>query len=1189
MEATPLGTTTLSLTSFGTSGYSSGLSPPSSSISTDKEVSGASDTSDTSFGANDESSSSAMGSRSLDLSISTSTSGRSSTSTNGNTTAETEDIEVLQTTEDLQHKLESNRSKRFEYLLKQTEIYGHFMKTAYEEAQVFENSEASQSNSNTATGDSESLAAVPGAAKPGRSRGRKKFVPAKLTDMHTSGTKTGTQTKNYVTHFDNTPSFIQWGSMRDYQVRGLNWLVSLYERGISGILADEMGLGKTVQTISLLGYLKHHRRIDGPHLVIAPKSTLPNWMNEISRWCPTLKAICLIGGKEERPAFIKNTFLPRRWNVCVTSYEMARIEKSTLAKVNYHYIVIDEAQKIKNENSLLAVCVRQFKSTARLLLTGTPLQNNLHELWALLNFLLPDVFYSSEDFDSWFNENNCLNNQTLIERLHAVLRPFLLRRIKSDVEKSLPPKNEMRLYVQLTPMQKEWYRKILLNDIDLINDSTGRVTKMRINNVLMQIRKVCNHPYLFEGAEPKPFTTDSHIVTNSGKMIILDKLLMKLKALKSRVLIFSQMTRLMDILEDYFIWRGFEYCRLDGNTSYDIRQEDIDEFNAPNSTKFIYLLSTRAGGLGINLASANIVILFDSDWNPQVDLQAMDRAHRIGQTKEVKVFRFVCQDTAEEKIIERAAAKLHLDKMVIQQGRLVASSAKGPSNTQMLSVVRFGAEKILKSGTDSGISDADIDTVLAQSKLRSEEFDRQLGQLSEDNLKQLTVEQVEFNWQKGTAEKHVDTFDFEGMDYRELRKRSIKTGMNNDLDGIVIGKRRKDINMSLLEFESPDEDEVNESDDPTVTMSLHGQNANPHKAEIAKVPIKKPHSPKDFQFCSPYIWELYWRQVDDYYKRFPNLVPFVSSALSGNDQEQLKQSEMLRLKNCERLNGAESREMSMCKDDSYSTWKQKDFNQFIDAVAKHGTDDLEQVAQALKKKRMEEVVAYSQVFWMKCHELFNFEDVMKKLNKQELVRERRAAQQDILTRKFGGPGATFDTKLVYEPSHWVGKRFTPEDDVKLLRCLMNIGLATPDVFEVARIKLLLADGDESCPFLRTRSRDELLARFNLLMYMIQKEFNTEVYSGAATAKMEINALSPHSDLKMKIDDIPKPIKGSTDPDALSHKLELEPAAFSAVLTSLPATVEKSDNITGTPKMNKKRKRTENSIEDSPLPSKSNRL
>lgn len=212
--------------------------------------------------------------------------------------------------------------------------------------------------------------------------------------------------------------------MRDYQVRGLNWMISLYEKGLSGILADEMGLGKTVQTISLLGYLKHCRGINGPHLIIAPKSTLPNWMNELERWCPTLKSICLIGSKDERvnylnypfsffhclvslhsyfiflfafqPSLIKNTFLPKRWNVCVTSYEMARIEKSTLAKVNFHYIVIDEAQKIKNENSLLSTCVRQFNSAVRLLLTGTPLQNNLHELWALLNFLLPDVFSSSE-------------------------------------------------------------------------------------------------------------------------------------------------------------------------------------------------------------------------------------------------------------------------------------------------------------------------------------------------------------------------------------------------------------------------------------------------------------------------------------------------------------------------------------------------------------------------------------------------------------------------------------------------------------------------------------------------------------------------------------------------------------------------------------------------------------------------
>merc|ERR1712223_386463 len=295
--------------------------------------------------------------------------------------------------------------------------------------------------------------------------------------------------------------------------------------------------------------------------------------------------------------------------------------------------------------SKLSVVIREIKTSNRLLLTGTPLQNNLHELWALLNFLLPEVFSSSEDFDEWFNTNSCLGDNSMVARLHAVLKPFLLRRLKSDVEKSLLPKKEVKIFFGLTKMQREWYTKILMKDIDIVNGA-GRVEKMRLQNILMQLRKCCNHPYLFDGAEPgPPYTTDEHLFQNAGKFIVLDKLLPKLQEQGSRVLIFTQMTRILDILEDYCWFRNHSYCRIDGNTAHESRTEQIDEYNAEDSQKFIFMLSTRAGGLGINLYTADIVILFDSDWNPQMDLQAMDRAHRIGQKKQVKVYRLVTANT----------------------------------------------------------------------------------------------------------------------------------------------------------------------------------------------------------------------------------------------------------------------------------------------------------------------------------------------------------------------------------------------------------------------------------------------------------------------------------------------------------------------------------------------------------------
>ncbi|CAF2685735.1 unnamed protein product [Rotaria sp. Silwood2] len=372
-----------------------------------------------------------------------------------------------------------------------------------------------------------------------------------------------------------------------------------------------------------------------PHLVISPKSTLRNWMNELRRWVPSLNSVCLIGSQDERSRIIQEEIEPGGWDVVVTSYEIVLRESTILKKYNWCYVIIDEAHRIKNEQSKLSKMVRLLKSRNRLLITGTPLQNNLHELWALLNFLLPDVFDSADDFNAWFDTQKCLaDDKDLVTRLHGILKPFLLRRLKSDVEKKLPPKIETKLYVGLAPLQRQWYTKILMKDIDILNSASGKLDKIRLLNILMQLRKCANHPYIFDGAEPgPPYTTDKHLVDNCGKMIILDKLLIKLKEQGSRILIFSQMTRMLDILEDYCIWRNFEYCRLDGQTSHEDRQASIDAYNSPNSTKFVFMLSTRAGGLGINLATADVVVLYDSDWNPQVDLQATDRAHRIGQTK----------------------------------------------------------------------------------------------------------------------------------------------------------------------------------------------------------------------------------------------------------------------------------------------------------------------------------------------------------------------------------------------------------------------------------------------------------------------------------------------------------------------------------------------------------------------------
>jgi SWI/SNF-related matrix-associated actin-dependent regulator of chromatin subfamily A member 5 len=595
----------------------------------------------------------------------------------------------------------NNKGKgRIKYLLQQTELFAHFAKSDPSPSQ-----------------------------KKGKGRGRHS---SKLTeeeeDEECLKEEEGGIVGSGGTRLLTQPACIQ-GKLRDYQLAGLNWLIRLYENGINGILADEMGLGKTLQTISLLAYLHEYRGINGPHMVVAPKSTLGNWMNEIRRFCPVLRAVKFLGNPEERRHIREELLVAGKFDICVTSFEMAIKEKTTLRRFSWRYIIIDEAHRIKNENSLLSKTMRLFSTNYRLLITGTPLQNNLHELWALLNFLLPEVFSSAETFDEWFQISGENDQQEVVQQLHKVLRPFLLRRLKSDVEKGLPPKKETILKVGMSQMQKQYYKALLQKDLEVVN---GGGERKRLLNIAMQLRKCCNHPYLFQGAEPgPPYTTGDHLVTNAGKMVLLDKLLPKLKDRDSRVLIFSQMTRLLDILEDYLMYRGYQYCRIDGNTGGDERDASIEAYNKPGSEKFVFLLSTRAGGLGINLATADVVILYDSDWNPQVDLQAQDRAHRIGQKKEVQVFRFCTENAIEAKVIERAYKKLALDALVIQQGRL--AEQKTVNKDELLQMVRYGAEMVFSS-KDSTITDEDIDRIIAKGEEATAELDAKMKKFTEDAI-----------------------------------------------------------------------------------------------------------------------------------------------------------------------------------------------------------------------------------------------------------------------------------------------------------------------------------------------------------------------------------------------------------------------------------------------------------------------
>ncbi|GJJ71755.1 chromatin-remodeling ATPase INO80 [Entomortierella parvispora] len=750
--------------------------------------------------------------------------------------------------------------------------------------------------------------------------------------------------------------------LKGYQIKGLNWLANLYEQGINGILADEMGLGKTVQSISLMAHLAESQNIWGPFLVIAPASTLHNWQQEFTKFTPDLKALPYWGNMKDRKT------LRKFWNkkqvyskdapfhVLITSYQLVVSDEKYFQRVKWQYMVLDEAQAIKSSSSARWKTLLGFNCRNRLLLTGTPIQNSMQELWALLHFIMPSLFDSHEEFSEWFSkdieshaENKGTLNEHQLKRLHMILKPFMLRRIKKNVQNELGDKIELEVSCELTARQRALYRGLkqkisiseLLEKASSLNDNDSVDSLM---NLVMQFRKVCNHPELFERADVVSplalcafsqtpsiaregddlfvaYTTRSHItysvpkrvyreggflsvpssqsragsdtkyldqllniwtpdhiaqsmyeeqgafsflrfadyspsqaskvfkghlmerfaqhlemaetrsrrgyglhddglhndsdsssnpgstyakfvitetrdpfsignqsllgytqqlghalekselgeylpmmepayrpkavappiemvcsdrsflvdqqeqlfdsrmrqmllgvpsfrteassdpenapmmdlwrvnggrgllgepslssmgystievpqmkqlVMDSGKLAVLDKLLVELKAGGHRVLVYFQMTKMIDLMEEYLTYRQYKYLRLDGSSKISDRRDMVTDWQTRPEI-FIFLLSTRAGGLGINLTAADTVIFYDSDWNPTVDQQAMDRAHRLGQTRQVTVYRLITRGTIEERILQRAKQKDEIQKVVISGGEFKQS------------------------------------------------------------------------------------------------------------------------------------------------------------------------------------------------------------------------------------------------------------------------------------------------------------------------------------------------------------------------------------------------------------------------------------------------------------------------------------------------------------------------------------
>jgi len=573
--------------------------------------------------------------------------------------------------------------------------------------------------------------------------------------------------------------------LKDHQLKGLNWLVNLYNQGINGILADDMGLGKTIQSISLLSHLYENEDVHGPFLIITPSSTLHNWATELERFVPSFKVLNYWGSVQERREMRK---VLKKHNVVITSYQIAVSDESIISKIKWQYMILDEAQAIKSINSQRWKILLRFKSRSRLLLTGTPIQNNMQELWSLLHFIMPTLFDSLSEFSEWFSkdiENKDTVEDEQIGKLHTILKPFMLRRNKNDIKDEIGGKEIITLPCEMSNRQRILYDEILTSKLDY-------------ENTLMQLKKVCNHPDLFEKLESTcsfcmctvgdngfvgfrsyfkrfisntiaaptmvglnrlyefdsyltfpefasitgisttrlghsifqrqlaggdadsdeayilndvfrlrmsvennlrrfklinekilskfestnldrepPVVSESLIdrctfvpplntfISDSGKLSSMDTILKRLKAEGHRVLIYFQMTRMMDLFEEYLVKREYNYLRLDGSSKISHRKEIVEQWQT-DEEMFVFILSTRAGGVGINLTAADTVIFYDNDWNPTVDQQAMDRVHRLGQTKDVTVYRLITQNSVEEKVMERANKKEEVQKIVIK-------------------------------------------------------------------------------------------------------------------------------------------------------------------------------------------------------------------------------------------------------------------------------------------------------------------------------------------------------------------------------------------------------------------------------------------------------------------------------------------------------------------------------------------
>ena len=601
--------------------------------------------------------------------------------------------------------------------------------------------------------------------------------------------------------------------LRDYQMQGLNWLNLSWCKENSVILADEMGLGKTIQTICFLYYMFKTHQLYGPFLCLVPLSTMTAWQREFQIWAPDLNVVTYIGDVQSREMIRQydwcfSSTKRMKFNAILTTYEILLKDKMFLGCINWAALLVDEAHRLKNDDSLLYKALKEFHTNHRLLITGTPLQNSLKELWALLHFIMPQKFTTWEEFEKV--HGNAMEKG--YAKLHKELEPYILRRVKKDVEKSLPAKVEQILRVEMTTIQKQYYKWILTKNFHALLKGRKGSTSTFLN-IVVELKKCCNHAMLTKPPDDEmqvPTQEDAlkELLRGSGKLVLLDKLLCRLKETGHRVLIFSQMVRMLDILAEYLTKRHFSFQRLDGSIKGELRKQALDHFNADGSADFCFLLSTRAGGLGINLATADTVIIFDSDWNPQNDLQAQARAHRIGQKNQVNIYRLVTARSVEEEIVERAKRKMVLDHLVIQRmdttGRTVldkngtnVNGANPFSKEELSAILKFGAEELFK---DEEVGDDELKCDIDEILRRAETRDDQPAMVGDELLSSFKVASFTFDEDKVAimspktkvdAEEVDDAKDWEVIIPENFRRKVEEDEKNKEMEDLYLPPRQR--------------------------------------------------------------------------------------------------------------------------------------------------------------------------------------------------------------------------------------------------------------------------------------------------------------------------------------------------------------------------------------------------------------